>query len=81
MKNVTITLDEEVAQWARVAAARQSTSVSRWVGELLREKMRADERYKTAMEHFFSIEPRPLRESRTSRYPDRDELHDRLGLR
>ena len=33
MKNVTITLDEEVARWARVMAAEQNTSVSRLVGE------------------------------------------------
>jgi hypothetical protein len=29
MKNVTITLDEETAQWVRVQAAIQETSVSR----------------------------------------------------
>ena len=39
MKNVTITLDEEVARWARIIAAEQNTSVSRLVGEMLREKM------------------------------------------
>lgn len=81
MKNVTITLDEEVAQWARVTAAKHSSSVSRWVGELLREKMTADEGYRAAMEHFFSIEPRPLRKSPSSPYPTREELHDRAGLR
>jgi len=39
MKNVTITLEEEVARWARIMAAKENTSVSRLVGELLREKM------------------------------------------
>jgi predicted HicB family RNase H-like nuclease len=39
MKNVTITLDEEVARWARIKAATQETSVSRLVGEILKEKM------------------------------------------
>jgi hypothetical protein len=27
MKNVTITLDEEMARWARIMAAEQNTSV------------------------------------------------------
>jgi hypothetical protein len=38
MKNVTITLDEKVARWARIKAAEKDTSVSRLVGEMLREK-------------------------------------------
>ena len=40
MRNVTITMEEEVADWARMEAARRNTSVSRLVGELLAEKMR-----------------------------------------
>jgi len=38
MKNVTITLDEEVVRWTRIRAAEEDTSVSRLVDELLREK-------------------------------------------
>jgi hypothetical protein len=38
MKNVTITLDEEVARWARIRAAELETSVSRLVGQMLKEK-------------------------------------------
>lgn len=37
MRNVTITLDEEVARWVRIEAAKRETSVSRLVGEMLRE--------------------------------------------
>jgi hypothetical protein len=40
LRNVTVTLEEEVAQWARVEAARRDTSVSRLLGELLKERMR-----------------------------------------
>lgn len=39
LRNVTVTLDEEVARWARIEAARRDTSVSRLLGELLKEKM------------------------------------------
>jgi hypothetical protein len=39
LRNVTVTLEEDVAQWARIEAARRDTSVSRLLGELLKEKM------------------------------------------
>ena len=39
LRNVTVTLEEGVAQWARIEAARQDTSVSRLLGELLKERM------------------------------------------
>ena len=35
MKNVTITLDEKVAHWARVEAAKSGMSLSRWIGTVL----------------------------------------------
>lgn len=43
LRNVTVTLEEDVAQWARIEAARRDTSVSRLLGELLKEKMGATE--------------------------------------
>src|SRR5262245_34870124 len=35
MKNVTITLDEEVAAWARVEAAKAGKSLSRYISDRL----------------------------------------------
>lgn len=49
MKNVTITMDERVAEWARLEAARRNTSVSRLVGDILAEKMRREDAYERAM--------------------------------
>jgi hypothetical protein len=49
MKNVTVTMEDSVAEWARVEAARRNTSVSRMVGEMLAEKMRHDDAYERAM--------------------------------
>ncbi|HNE60628.1 MAG: CopG family transcriptional regulator [Rubrivivax sp.] len=49
MKNVTITVDEAVLEWARVEAARRGSSVSRMVGEMLAEKMRQEDAYAQAM--------------------------------
>jgi hypothetical protein len=39
LRNVTVTLEQDVAQWARIEAARQDTSVSRLLGELLKKRM------------------------------------------
>ena len=80
MKNVTITLDDEVARWVRILAARHETSVSRLVGEILRERMRTEEGYRSAMERFFAVRPRRLRDP-GDHYPSREELHDRPGFR
>jgi hypothetical protein len=80
MRNVTITLDEETARWARIQAAERDTSVSRLVGELLRERMTADRLYRESEERFFSLEPRPLAK-KGERYPRREELYDRPRLR
>ena len=49
MKNVTVTMEDNVADWARMEAARRNTSVSRLVGELVAEKMRHDDAYERAM--------------------------------
>lgn len=76
MKNVTITLDEEVARWARIRAAEQNTSVSRLVGEMLKEKMQEEEAYLLAMEQYLAAKPRALKKA-GERYPRREELHER----
>ena len=76
MKNVTITLDEETAAWARVYAAQRNTSVSRFVGELLQERMRESREYEEAMRSFLRRQPVRLKRGR-ARYATRDELHDR----
>jgi hypothetical protein len=49
LRNVTVTLEEDVAQWARIEAARRDTSVSRLLGALLKERMSAQDGYEKAM--------------------------------
>jgi len=80
MKNVTITLDPQTAAWLRVYAARHNTSVSRFVGELLRERMREGKEYEQAMRRFLAKPPVAFR-WKGGRQPTRDELHDRDALR
>lgn len=76
MKNVTITLEEKVARWARIRAAEEDTSVSRLVGELLRKKMMEEETYQTAMRQYLSSQAKSLKKPDT-KYPARKELYER----
>ena len=80
MKNLTITLDEETAAWARVHAARHNMSVSRMVGEMLQRSMRAHAQYDQAMRRFLARKPTKLKRAGTG-YASREELHDRQRLR
>ncbi|MRR13761.1 CopG family transcriptional regulator, partial [bacterium] len=50
LKNVTITLTEEAALWARRKAADQNTSVSKLVGRMLEDQMRLSDEYWRAYE-------------------------------
>ncbi len=74
MKNVTITLDEEVARWARVRAAELDTSLSRLVGQMLKDHMLADKGYDTARRRYLSRKATLIS---TGAYPRRYDLHDR----
>jgi hypothetical protein len=75
VKNVTIVLDEKVADWARIEAARRRTSVSRMVGEMLAEKMRQEDAYGKAMNEFLSFKPETLRRSAKDKLPSREEIY------
>lgn len=79
MKNVTISMDEEVAAWTRIAAAKREQSVSRFVGDVLREQMVRDQAYEQAMRAFLAV--RPAAGSGGRRLPSREEVHERAGLR
>jgi hypothetical protein len=80
VKNVTITLDESTAQWARQAAAERGVSVSRFVGDLLRDEMKHAASYELAMKRFLAVEPRPLKPAGKA-YPRREDLYDRPRVR
>ncbi|MCD6389410.1 MAG: CopG family transcriptional regulator [Desulfobulbaceae bacterium] len=75
MKNVTITLQEEVAKWTRVWAAKHDTSVSKLVGEVLRQRMLEEQGYRSAMRQFLSTTPQPLKKK--GQYPTREDIHER----
>ena len=76
MKNVTITLREDVARWARIRAAERETSVSRLIGEMLKQQMLDEGSYGAAMHQYLNRSAKPLKQP-GSRYPRREELHGR----
>ncbi len=80
MKNITITLKPEVVRWVRVKAAEQEMSVSRYVGELLKEKMEASQQYERAMQRYLALPPKPLGNP-DEPLPKRETLYDRAVLR
>jgi hypothetical protein len=80
MKNITVTLDDETAAWARVHAARQNKSLSRCIGELLQTHMRESRAYEDAMQRYLSKKPFIL-SGEAEPYPKREELYDRGKLR
>jgi len=80
MKNITVTLDQKTAAWARVYAAHRKQSLSRFLSELLHCKMRESREYDDAMVRFMAVKPTRL-SSPGAKYPKREELYDRPSLR
>jgi plasmid stability protein len=80
MKNITITLDEETAEWVRVHAAEQNKSVSRLVGEVLQSRMKDRREYQRAMRRYLSKPPFDLT-GEPEKYPTREDIHDRARIR
>jgi len=79
MKNVTVSMDEGALEWVRVKAARENSSISRYLGELVEEARARDDVYARSMRAALKFEP--LTFSADSRYLSRDEANDRAGLR
>ncbi len=75
MRNVTISLTDELVRWARVWAAEHETSISAMLSQILKEKMEKETRYLSSMNDFLSMDVRELSDG--SAYPSRDSLHDR----
>ena len=73
MKNVTVTMEDSVADWARMEAARRNTSVSKLVGEMLADKMRHDDAYERAMNEWLRHDLSFT--STGDPYPKREELY------
>lgn len=77
LRNITVTLEEDAARWARMEAAKAETSVSRLLGQILEERMAQQDEYAKAMKR--ALARKPFLNS-DGKYPSREEAHDR-GLR
>jgi hypothetical protein len=78
LRNVTITLEESVARWARMEAARRDTSVSQLLAGILKERMKEKDSYESAMRRALARKPFP---KTNGRYLTPEETHDRTRLR
>ncbi len=78
LKNVTVTLEKDVARWARLEAARKETSVSRLLGEILKQRMLEEAGYDSAMRRALGRKPFLKGDGC---YMSREESHERSGVR
>lgn len=76
MRNVTVSLDDETAHWARIEAACHDMSVSRFVGQVLRERKATSEDFERARQSYLSRGAAPLG-AKDGSLPGRDEIHRR----
>ncbi|WP_246685446.1 hypothetical protein [Methylobacterium sp. WL103] len=78
MKNLTITLDEDLFSWARVEAAKQGQSLSRFVAQALADRRAPELAHQLAiLEDFFEGPGWP---GIAENLPTRDEIYDRSAL-
>lgn len=79
-RNVTITLPEDDLRWAKVEAAKQNLSLSRFVGSIVEEHRRSGAEYWKAFERWKELEVE-IRNSGAkidaSQRMTREEAHER----
>lgn len=78
LRNVTVTLEEDVARWARLEAARQDTSVSQLLAGILKQRMREADDYERAMRQALTRKPFLKTDGR---YLSREDVHERSRFR
>ena len=78
MKNVTISIKESVEKAVRVLAAQTNKSLSRFISDLLEEKITGKTKNKIALQEF--LETKPYLSTKNYKF-DREELYDRKVLR
>jgi hypothetical protein len=78
LRNITITLEDDLALWARVEAARRDTSVSRFLAAILKAQMTEQGEYDRAKQEALAREPFL---NSGGPYLSREQAHDRDRLR
>jgi len=84
MKNVTVTMDEAILREARIAAASEGKSLSKFIAETVERRIGRPTTQREALDRFLSG---PLWSSDGAPLPSRDEIyaerfhrHERLDL-
>jgi hypothetical protein len=80
VKNITVTLDEKMAAWLRQNAAQRGISVSRFLGDMVHERMREARDYNEAKRRFFAHKPIHFAWA-DGHPPTREEINDRARAR
>jgi len=78
LRNITVTLEENVARRASLEAARKETSVSRLLAGMLKDRMREEDGYERAMRRALARKPFLKTDGR---YLSREGAHERASLR
>ncbi len=74
LRNVTVTMEEDVAKWARMEAARRDISVSKLMAEIVLREMAGADDYERSMREFMA---QPALLKTDGKYPSREEAHNR----
>lgn len=80
MKNITISMPDDLALKVRVLAAKADTSMSQFLCQLAAEKAGEEDGYEAARRRYLSRKRGGLRLA-GQKLPTRDELYDRKVLR
>lgn len=79
MKNIAITMPDDLARKVRVLAAKADTSMSQFLCQLAAEKTACDDAHEIAMRRYLSRNRGGLRLG-GKKLPTREELHERDDL-
>lgn len=74
-KNVTITLDQELAEWAKVMAAKNNKSLSKYIASIL-ESICSSTGSDSIIEDFQAFKPRELSMGQNRAF-NREEIYRR----
>ena len=78
LRNITVTLEPELVQWARIEAARRELSMSRFLAQLVKKEREEKDQYAAALTR--SLRRKAFMKT-DGKYLSREEAHDRAGLR
>lgn len=80
MKNVTITLQEDLAAWARIIAAKSGKSLSAFIAQLLAQtRASVGKQEDDALVAFRAFQPKDISEQGTRAF-QREEIYDRSRI-